>query len=260
MDHLATWPAAGQSMRGVRPASAPSAGRAAERYAAAASVDAVGELLAPDAGQDDMFEGQPDQDGLHEFLTLQRRRREFITPKLGTAGRRNLRSNTQLVHEDTAARAREIQERMDLDDIGPILAWNSGSPEPLVRTDQTVAAPSGETRECAAGRFRSRARDAGMRYEIEVELIGGRLLSATKNALRSTVTFSGDFDRRTGDAASMEPKRNVERLTIRVPRAFDLTVPPAFIARDFAVGRCQLGFHRRVKGLLGQAVSCEEEL
>lgn len=255
-------PAAGQSMCGTRPLSAPA--RARDRNVAS---DAVAALLSPGAEQDEascgVEAGRFTLEGLHYAMERRRQRREFVTAKVGTSGRAGnaLRSDTQYIHEETTARARGIHERMESDGIGSILAWGPRSAEPATYTDQAAVAPARETRVCDAGQFEYRIRDQGTRYEIETQVRdGGRLLRVTRNPLRSTVTYvaeRGSGLHREGDRSDPE---DVERLVVRVPTCFDLAGQPAAIERDFAQGRLLVAFHRRPSGLPVQTVTYEDEL
>jgi len=178
--------------------------------------------------------------GRAEALDRRRRSRDAVSPKIGAHETPTSRfaATTQQIREDTEALARTIAKRQNLDTVGLILSGSSSG--------QTCA-----SQECKAGRFQYRVHDAGMSYEVEVHLPGGRLLRVLRNAHYRRLIFEGEIvscwtlGRTSAERQGAEvEERQEERLVLRIPPWFDLCGTPLRTERDFSAGRCFLVLRR----------------
>eukprot|EP00746_Dinoflagellata_sp_MGD_P069348 gnl/MRDRNA2_/MRDRNA2_28411_c0_seq1.p1 gnl/MRDRNA2_/MRDRNA2_28411_c0~~gnl/MRDRNA2_/MRDRNA2_28411_c0_seq1.p1 ORF type:complete len:784 (+),score=113.58 gnl/MRDRNA2_/MRDRNA2_28411_c0_seq1:277-2352(+) len=181
-----------------------------------------------------------DRYGVRELMEKTKRRREFVSPKIGAQnpgafGKQVL--DAQRVHSETTQRAQGILERQRFDAVGQLLQVSGENGELAF----PVIAPSGAQRETSAGRFLCRVNNAGRQYEVEVQLPGGRLHKVTRNPFQRTLTFYGEIVSRWGlmapsDRGLAEDKLQ-DQLTVHIPRGFDVT-GPLHTEKDFAEGKC----------------------
>lgn len=150
-------------------------------------------------------------------------------------------SEAQRIHEDMDARTRSIQERQQFDSVGLLLSGKAQAN--VVGVDRL----EDRYQESRAGRFQQRAQESNNRYEVEVRLPGGRLLRVTRNPLRRTLSFEGQFVSHRAVGQRGEEVQD-ERLLVRVPPGYDLSNPPADIIRNFGEGRCFVALHRYGQG------------
>lgn len=177
---------------------------------------------------------------------LPSRRQKGDTPVAGKIGApqegRNVMqvvSEAHRIHEDMEARTRSIQERQQFDSVGLLLSGKSQAS--VVNVDRL----EDRYQDSRAGRFQYRAQESNNRYEVEVRLPAGRLVRVTRNPLRRTLSFEGQFvsQRAVGHDGVQD-----ERLLVRVPPGYDLSTPPAEVIRNFPEGRCFVAVHRYGQG------------
>jgi len=183
---------------------------------------------------------ESDNGGVREFLEKNKKRREFVSPKIGAKdtgafGRQVL--DARRVHSETTHRAQGILERQRFDAVGQLLQVNNDKTELAFPS----FAPSGAQRETSSGRFLCRVNNAGSQYEVEVQLPGGRLQKVTRNPYQRTLTFYGEIVSRwglsmPGDEGVTEDKVE-DRLVVHIPRAFDVT-GPLQTEKEFEDGKC----------------------
>jgi len=198
-----------------------------------------------------------------------RRSPDDIAPKIGAHESNTFDrvvSSTQRIRDDTAARARCIHERMDMDRVGQILSGQDDREIDARHERRPVGcvAPAGLACESPAGRFLYRARDTETRYEVEAQLPGGKLLRVVRNPFKRTLIFEGELISHWTVASTAAATQEAERLrcdplVVRIPPGFDLAGPPAHVERDFESGRCFVAFHRRTFGGGSVRPAWEEE-